>query len=100
MRQLAAVFALGTLLACSSVGTCWLRLAATAVDHCCHDAGVDVKAARPCAAEVASVAPVLLAPPAAHAGPAVLPALPAGLPVSAAAMPALPPRDPPLVLRI
>jgi hypothetical protein len=99
MRRLAAAYALGALLACSSVGTCWLRLSSPAAHHCCEK-GVNVKPAKPCAAEVTSVVPVVLEAPA--ASPALLaapPVSPAVLP-EAAFRPVLPVRDPPLVLRI
>ena len=98
-RRLAAVYALGALLACSSAGTCWLRLTAPAAHHCCEK-GVNVKPAKPCASEVASVAPVVLEPPAlTHAlGSDLLPSASTSLPGGVFAL--APAREPPLVLRI
>lgn len=99
MRRLAALYALGALLACSSMGTCWLRLSAPAGHHCCEK-GVNVKPARPCASEVASTAPVVLEPPAlAHALPSGrLPS--AYAPLAGGVLAAATAREPPLVLRI
>jgi len=93
---------LAALLACSSLGVCW-KVFATAAPHDCCQRGEGI-AATPrtaCSSEVTSFALAKLAPP------PVSPVAPYPTAEASASSPeatllrlALPPKDPPLVLRI
>ena len=101
LRHAAAAVALVALLACSSAGTCWFRLADSSGHDCCEE-GATVKAPpRPCGSTAASVAPVQLAPPVlASAVPVDPPSVMAERPSASAFAPGHRVLTPPLVLRI
>jgi len=99
--RFAAVVALGTLLVCSNVGTCWLRLAASSGHDCCEQDSTMKAAPKPCGSTATSVPLTEL--PAPLAWVSAVPALPlsATAPSSLAAFaPAFPVLAPPLILRI
>lgn len=101
LRHAAAAVALVALLACSSVGTCWFRLAESSGHDCCEQGATLEAPPRPCGSTAASVASVQLAPPVlASAVPVDPPSVMAERP-SASAFPAgYRVVTPPLVLRI
>jgi hypothetical protein len=101
MRHVAAAVALVALLACSSVGTCWLRLTATSAHDCCEQDTAMKAPPRPCGSTAASVAPVELAPPVlASAVPVDPPHVVVERSTAAAFAPGYRVLVPPLILRI
>ena len=62
-RRLDGAVALIALIACSSMGTCWLKLAKGGHD-CCEQESALAVPVKPCGATAASVASVEVAPPA------------------------------------
>jgi ACR3 family arsenite efflux pump ArsB len=98
-RRLAGAIALVALVACSSMGTCWLRLA-TADHDCCEQGAAMAAPVNPCGATAASVASVEVAPPAlsvsmrVQAPSATILSIPQSVPIT------FPVTGPPLVLRI
>lgn len=100
--RFAALVALVAVLACSSVGTCWLRLATTSGHDCCKQDSKMEAAARPCGSTAASVPLVELQAPAVwvSAVPALSPSVAAQRPSAVAFAPAFPVFAPPQILRI
>jgi hypothetical protein len=98
-RRLVGAVALAVLVACSSMGTCWLKLARAGHD-CCEQGAAMAAPVNPCGTTAASVAPVDVAPPALSVSvrvqtpSATLLAVPEGAPTT------FRPTGPPLVLRI
>jgi hypothetical protein len=101
-HRFAALVALVAVLACSSVGTCWLRLAATTGHDCCEQGSRMEAAARPCGSTVASVPLIEVLAPAVwvSAVPALSPSVAAPRASAVAFAPAFPVFAPPQILRI
>jgi hypothetical protein len=101
VRRTAAGLALLTLLACSSLGTCWVRLAASTRHHCCAQGPAVQAQAKPCGSTAVSTPTVALAAPSDASQP--LPHLDVRTnlaPRAGTFGPADHVLDPPLVLRI
>jgi hypothetical protein len=101
-HRLAALVALGAVLACSSAGTCWLRLAAASGHDCCTQDSKMEAAPRPCGSTLASVPSIEVPAPAVWvaAVPALSPSVEAERPSAAAFAPAFRVLAPPRILRI
>jgi hypothetical protein len=101
-RRLPAVVALVAVLACSNVGTCWLRLTATIGHDCCEQDTTLQAAPRPCGSTATTVPLLELQAPMAwvSALPTVPPSVGADRPSPAAFAPAFRVLVPPLILRI
>jgi hypothetical protein len=101
VARMAAVMTLGAVLACSSLGTCWLYFAGDNHGCCAQDSALKAPP-RPCGSAATGVASLEVGPP----PPATLPApvgttslLSGGGADSPFALPS-PMRSPPLILRI
>jgi hypothetical protein len=101
-RCLAAVATLVAVLACSNVGTCWLRLAASNPHDCCEQDTTMKASPRPCGSTAAYVPSMeLQAPPIwVSAVPALPPSVADERPGAGSFAPAYRVLDPPLILRI
>ena len=101
-HRFAALVALVAVLACSSVGTCWLRLATTSGHDCCKQDSKMEAAQRPCGSTAASVPSIEVPAPAVWvaAVPALSPSVGAERPSAAAFPPAFRVLPPPQILRI
>ena len=101
VRHVTTAVALVALLACSSAGTCWFRLAARTAHDCCEQDATMQAPARPCGSDAIAISGVELAPPAVTAY-VHLPPLSTGsdAPLGGFFAPADHVLDPPLVLRI
>jgi hypothetical protein len=100
--RIAAVATLAALLACSSLGVCWKVFATADAHDCCQRGdGISATSRTPCSSDVTAHGLTKLAPP------PVSPAAPYPTVEASAASPeetllrlVLPPKAPPLVLRI
>jgi hypothetical protein len=100
VRFAAAAVAFVALLACSSAGTCWFRLAARTAHDCCEQDAAMQEAGRPCGSTAVVAAAVELAAPVTV--PVVVPPVSVGAeaPGGVVFAPSEHVLDPPLVLRI
>ena len=98
-RRLVGVVALVAVLACSSIGTCWLKLAKGGHD-CCEQEASMAAPVRACGTTATSVASVEVAPLALSVSVPVPPPSATILKVPDGIPAAFPVTDPPLILRI
>ena len=102
LARLATAATLVAVLACSSLGTCWLHFVGNGHSCCPQAAATLAASSKPCASAAVPVSSAVVAPP--LAAPVYdLPApqaLFSGQRTDSAFAPALPVRSPPLILRI
>jgi hypothetical protein len=99
-RRAVAALLLGSILACSGLGLCWVRFAPARASHDCCEQERSAASAKACASVVTLVVAAVVISPSEAAFPVTL-----TLPAAAAAAPcacwhAVPCKAPPLVLRI
>jgi hypothetical protein len=98
-RHVAAVLALGSILACSGLGLCWRQFVRSAHDCCASES--PTAPARPCASPGGQTTVAKVVPPALAVMPILIDLAPTSQAATGSAFaPSFPAKSPPLVLRI